>query len=62
MADALGRMIGASKQVSNPSTVQAGGKRSAVDLKSDIARDHLHEDFTMGVIMSANLAAPFAEK
>jgi hypothetical protein len=24
--------------------------------------DHLHEDFTMGVIMSANLAAPFAEK
>jgi hypothetical protein len=24
--------------------------------------DHLHEDFTMGVIMSANLAAPLAEK
>jgi len=26
------------------------------------AADHLHEDFTMGVIMSANLAAPLAEK
>ena len=26
------------------------------------AADHLHEDFTMGVIMSENLADPFAEK
>jgi hypothetical protein len=29
---------------------------------SNFAADHLHEDFTMGVIMSANLAAPLAEK
>ena len=36
--------------------------RRASSLLSNLAADHLHEDFTMGVIMSANLADPFAEK
>ena len=36
--------------------------RRASFLVSSLAADHLHEDFTMGVIMSANLADPFAEK
>jgi hypothetical protein len=36
--------------------------RRALSLESNFAADHLHEDFTMGVIMSANFAAPLAEK
>src|SRR5215471_6429114 len=43
-------------------TDRGGGTRRGVYIEVRHSRDHLHEDFTIGVIISANLAAPFTTK